>query len=912
MWPKIIASFLSVFVIFLISFLTFSSGSWKTDYYSKFKIPEEWNFSIIKDEKWDFREFESEQKSQIFMERFNYIDKIFYSKKWSYTKKLSPYLTSLRIWKWKYFFSFSYPKKYQISWSGFNLNFVWPINLYINSEDINKTDIFSSNNMAELILLGLFDNKPKTKVYIYPHMLFTLNLKFNNILANSDLFRIYQLNWDVPYVNQSLYTSTYNLEKTPNLDNYFFRGVLSYFNSQYVDNALLDSLLQEKFDNMTYDYIKKYFVIFINDNKKISYYKDLIYMNLLKISMSSKNSNGIFSETQDYFIELKKLSEDDYNEMLKILVYFKSKFILDNIPENIEKEIKYDKILEWVLWFKKLEWNYMLYYIFNLFDLWKNDNFFNWIISFSDSLLWYNWLKIEEDKLLWNSDSKNIKLGYYVSFLESIIKAHLISDFDNKKIKGIIEIFNKYSLLSVNVYWNWDIYTKKTAIVLNLNLLKELAEYVRNTFFEKDLKKWVLLVKKQKLYIDAEIIMLLDKSYNRLFSFFENNKSIFDENLEKDNLYIKDYEFISIDFSEYLSALKNYDRYKSNKNDLYNTETLMGQNDKVSYTVDDISNYLSNFNWVDKNSIKVKTDDEGIVFSVELNIGWKEFSFDLYPYDNYKLNNMYIDWEKKGYSYKLNLIKEEMSRQLSSNLDPEDKKSNDFKDFFINTFLQIKTSKPVDPTIVPDPYVPVIKEDTETLVFKRDQLIGKEFSILKGFTKIEMNNILVSDTDIKLKDVKVFFTFNEWDNNNNIYWALLNSDYSIKDHYFSNIKLRIYKNVVDWNLNIEQFGLWNEKYISIIWNIWIRSFEDFTKNLLTYYNNIVYVNNIITEKASNVEISVGSSNKVIKFNFIYNGKKYEISLLKSSIINFKRDWEKIITTTFNYTDLPNRIDLLLK
>jgi hypothetical protein len=175
-----------------------------------------------------------------------------------------------------------------------------------------------------------------------------------------------------------------------------------------------------------------------------------------------------------------------------------------------------------------------------------------------------------------------------------------------------------------------------------------------------------------------------------------------------------------------------------------------------------------------------------------------------------------------------------------------------------------------------------------------------------------MNNIIVSSTDIKLKDAKFFFTFSEWSNNNsNTYWAYLTSDYFIKDHYFNNIKLKIYKNITDWNKSIEQFWLWNERYISIIWNLGILSLRDFMSNIMSYYNNIVYVNNILVEKVSNIEISVNST-KVIKFSFNYNGKSYELSLLKSSVINFKRDWEKIITTTFNYTDLPNRIDLLLK
>jgi hypothetical protein len=132
------------------------------------------------------------------------------------------------------------------------------------------------------------------------------------------------------------------LTNSINLDNYFFKSVLSYFENEYKENKEIDPVLKENFNNMTYDYIKKYFYIFVNDNKKIAYYKDLIYMNLLSIYMSSENNNSIFLETEDYYKKLKELSQDDYNEMLKVLLYFKRKFLCDNTLENIEKETMYD------------------------------------------------------------------------------------------------------------------------------------------------------------------------------------------------------------------------------------------------------------------------------------------------------------------------------------------------------------------------------------------------------------------------------------------------------------------------------------------------------------------------------------------------------------------------------------------
>jgi hypothetical protein len=179
-------------------------------------------------------------------------------------------------------------------------------------------------------------------------------MRLNKILKNTDLFRISQLN-EISYVNQNLFTNIYKLDDFTNIDNYFFRSILSYFSNEYLKSKEDNLVLEKSFNNLTYDYIKKYFSIFVNNNKKIPYYKDLIYMNLLKIYMSSDVSNDIFIDTESYYKSLKLLSQKDYNEMLKVLVYFKSKFLIDNKLEIIDTEIKYDKILSTIFSFQKMD-----------------------------------------------------------------------------------------------------------------------------------------------------------------------------------------------------------------------------------------------------------------------------------------------------------------------------------------------------------------------------------------------------------------------------------------------------------------------------------------------------------------------------------------------------------------------------
>lgn len=512
-------------------------------------------------------------------------------------------------------------------------------------------------------------------------MLFTFNLNLNKVLKNTDLFRISQLN-DTSYVNQSLYTNNISLDNFKNIDNYFFRSILSYINNEYLLSKSNDWILKENFNNLKYDYIKKYFFIFVNDNKKISFYKDLIYMNLLKVYMSPKTSGSLIPGISDYYNKLKLLSKDYYNDMLKVLVYFKSKFLLDNNLDAIDTELKYDQVLASVFSFNKAEWNYMMYYIYNLYDLWKKDNFFSWLTSFSDTYFKSNWIKIQEDKLLWYDNSKNLKMWYYVSFLENVIKSHLLDNTKNENTVWIINLFNKYSLLSVNVYLDWSTDKKKTIIVMQLNLLKKLSEYIRNNFFESELDKWIMLVKKKWLNLSTNTISLFDKSYNNIYKFFINNKSVFDENLENDFLYLKDYEYVSLNFDEYISALKNYDKYKLIKSNLYSIETVWWSNiKKVNYTVWDIKNYLANFNWVNVESIKIKTDETWNMYNVSFSVLKKDFSFELYPYNNFSIKNIYIDWVKKNLAYSLNLIKEKMDERSKTLSLIDDKKKMILKTF---------------------------------------------------------------------------------------------------------------------------------------------------------------------------------------------------------------------------------------
>jgi hypothetical protein len=71
-------------------------------------------------------------------------------------------------------------------------------------------------------------------------------------------------------------------------------------------------------------------------------------------------------------------------------------------------------------------------------------------------------------------------------------------------------------------------------------------------------------------------------------------------------------------------------------------------------------------------------------------------------------------------TYSLNSIKEQWDERYKTASKPEDKNQNDFKNFFLNTFLKTKTG---NQTIFNDDIIELPKESIEILVFKRDKLL---------------------------------------------------------------------------------------------------------------------------------------------------------------------------------------------
>ena len=245
---------------------------------------------------------------------------------------------------------------------------------------------------------------------------------------------------------------------------------------------------------------------------------------------------------------------------------------------------------------------------------------------------------------------------------------------------------------------------------------------------------------------------------------------------------------------------------------------------------------------------------------------------------------------------------------------PENKDNYDFSRFFINTFS--KQYNDQTRQFVEEQEKEVL--DTNIAVFIRDRLIDQrvwEFSsIINSKTfDIKFENIKVilnwDFYDIKLNDVDFRLNVDIWDRREQIVWVL-NSDYvfSNQDHYFKNIKIKIYDMNLYWRWEKVFDFWWND--IEIWKNIDILDFEVEMKNILS---DIFEARNIYKDIVSNLNIRNVKldylKSWVLNFTFNYNWSQTTISVLDSSIISLRFNNKNILSTSkISFRELPTYLN----
>ncbi len=890
-----------------------------------------WLYDLqVLDQTWSLKKITTSSKNiNILAEKLSLADTIYSS--WDYTKTLTWAITHLKLKSGIYLLHLNeLHKKYIISWGWFQIKNSWPWIFLVNSFNPKKVVIFSINTKLQLSLINTETNTPASSLDLYPHTYITIKPKWNRFLLNADLFKISQ-SFPLTYFNEPLITWENNINplflqsfSSNEVEYNFLKDTFHYIlleyqkssqEIQYLSDAIFSPFPGEIF-------IKKYYELFLNNEKKQIYNENLILKSLHEIINKKEEVNESINFISETMNDLKKNNTAEYKKMLWI-IYFYYKNVLFTTNEDNTHLLNFSHLYLQLNKKKASSISPSILSLKNTFlsyDFKQSNNLYSQLNTFIK--------KYDEDE----NKKPNSSLLF---FLEQI----LITDLKDTNAKELILFFNNYVNISETYYDTNNLTILHTWLLINSKILRNFTYIIRNNFFEKErTKEWLL--KTVSLQNNTyENYILLEKNIIKLISFYNTNKNILDP--EKNNEKTLRNEYIELQkiFDEYFLALSDYKAYTIKYDSRFGGNDPIldnGKTDAEKLSKDKALIFLSNFQWLllMNTHIELKnynycqnpeieeTEDTtwNIFWEYEcykinnLNIGKETFSFLLHPYDWNKINTITFinekgEWEEKKWSYDLNDMKESLEEKYKAAQSSE-KDKYDFKKFFLNNFI-IESKKQPQPIIGGSNEPDIWTEDKFTKYFKRNKLLWTnwDFTKIDDYFSIIYNNIRMTqesnstDYDIYISWVQFWMNINKNWKTIKYSWVL-NSDYTYaSSHSFSDIDFKL----LDLKAKEQNTYLlsWNSVYI--VWDVPLESLKETLSSILNNIEAIEHIINTTSNTLGKEEISISykPENETIEFKTNYGDKHIWITMQKGQIIDFNVNDIKIIDFIFHYSELWN-------
>jgi len=881
-------------------FLVYLFFSWNNE---KIDKPKDYSHFIWKElykksEDWKIELSKSELKKDELIENWftrEWID-IFseiYSNKYDYTLSQKENSIDIELWNWTYFFDFKNPlKKVTIHWNIYDIILQNWWSLYVENWD-NTVKIISFNAKAEIQYINRKTKKLNFRSYLYPHRyigfrvrilktkvnLYSLRLSkltqgglfefsFNGILEKRNLWFIKSW-WNV-------LKDGYNNSFLNDSNKEFLLNVINdYLNKKEVfEKDLIEVKNIKVWTVFWIDYIKDYFNLFFNKNKKCLYYKTIILDDIVRLFNEKKLNNDIILRIHSNLEKLKVLDHIEYEKVYSILESYYLLSLNDYNWDFVNSKTLYVNLF-WKILNKKIN-DLLIYDIYNKFN-------FSWIDMFS-----------ELNKLfLKKVDLNPLEEDYKLLFMRDIVLNWFISwDLDNNNFNKLLDLFVLYSK-SNDI--NFDDTDKNkisdsrkeiiiiTRIIVNKDLLSVFNNSIRNRYFEKERKEWILINNSEKI-ID---IKLLKKWFNRYINFFDSNIDYLNSNDRYDSI-IKKYSLLKSEFNEYSLALSDYALYKSKKSSfesLLMTSNTLSSEEENKLSKKKFIKFISKFKWVNINWIDLILDNKESTYDIKkININWKVFSFKLYPFrwnridsivflDNNINREDYNFYNKLRFKrYDLDDLKEDYEEKKKKEKLQNAEKYNFDNIFKIIFFPEVKNTNSVN-TLSNNSKVERKYEDNVIRYFKWVKLLWNkwEFKNLESFMKIKYDNLFVKKVEwydkkakINFVDADLWFRIKKW-NKLIMSRAYVDSDYKLEwdDHYFYNTKIKPYKKDKTWK-NILLF--WDNLHIKLIWKTDLLDFKGEMNKVISNIDKIIIeYNKNINEWFSIREINYELENHTFSF-----------------------------------------------
>ncbi len=847
-------TFFTLFIIIWLFFILNISFFSKKETISNFSIPEvkTWINLLDNENKLVETKENNFNEKNIYIDYLNDLDKVYFSSN-NYKKTVLDNNINFELWNWSYIFDlYDLSNNFSINNNYFKITPKSPgsVLVEVSSAEIK---IYSFSQVLNIDLL--WNNfKKTTSLTIYPHTYFSINPSRNNFLQDADILRIASIS-KIIYIKDELLTNSLDINKgflnKINISNDKIKLLNYFINDTYTSKKTdlfdLDNIVIYKNKDLFWiKYIEKYFQIFLNEEKKVAFYKKNI-LNNISLFFSKKeeiDQKKLSEEIINDFKELKKIDLNEFNSFKSVFSYYYLSILKINDINFIDKVITFAKINTSINDFKNKEIEKSYFYlnkIYFLVDVKKDEKTFlqKNIITFLNNFLAENNIKLKEDNIdIENSKDSNSKIEYLLFFLKNILTYDV--DFSNKEsIWRLLDTYKIYFITSNKIKENLNSQTKTETLLLEfsdiyINFLKE----IRKNLFKPNLNdEWLLVL--SDIFINRDDLDKVKYIYDFINNFYTKNKWFLSS---KNYWYDSDYINYNNNFREYYLALSNYwdysIQYNKLKSDLLNTNTILEANKEIILSKENLINYLSQFNWIDLSKITYTISSQKYYIVWNLIINNDKFWFELYPNELNLIKNIFKNNEKLSLSYELDSIKTDL-KILYEDAEDKDKSKYDFRNFFLNTFYYKKEEDKNKYEVEKDS----IWESKIVSIFKRGKLFWTtwDFNILKWYLDIKYNDVKVEFLNNKYNINIINSILNTsiliWEDDKNIL-AKVKAEYVFndKDHYFKNIYITFYDRDLFNAWKEEKLFWWKE--FRIFKNINILDFKtELNKEIISIYKN---------------------------------------------------------------------------
>lgn len=862
-------TFSLVFTLFLFS-ITFLFSDWEESFI-KIENNYLWYEEVwIQDDEYLFSKIEDFSKEEFIVDNISLINKSYFILKenWNYSVDETDKTIEINIDKWIFIFDIDdISQDYNIINNDFKIKPKSPWKFLVDARDPLAIKILSFESILDYRILN--KDSEIRKIYVYPKMLLSYNSKAIKMSKSSNFLIMpflnidFSLNWNS--INEILDELKLNSDDTANN----LLKILAVIDKKQKNNSI-SKLLDVKNKNIYWlNFINKYFFSFLNDEKKLIYYKKNIVKLLLSFNFEKKSTkqDEILSKIEESLNWIKDLDEDVYNEMFTLLVSFYDVLLKAPDISYLDKSIKFLSFLQKNFDYSnswKFEHSY--FYISKVMDLLNSWNFKN--KDFKDSLnnfLNYyfekndieDWNLFDSDKVKnqnFLTDSHISEIQYKLFFLENILTSESINFFDKDWLDSMLSILDTYikTNRSINDYLkanSQENYSKLTeALEISFfDVSNSIFTNLKDTFFLDEVDEfWLLQTSENKNKVSSMQLDSTKHILDNIMDFTINNTSNLSSQKRKYHWKII---ILDREYEKYISALTDFEMYKNeywklNKK-LTETKTISQLTPIEEINKDDVEEYLGTFNWLSTSFLDITPYWDWIFKVDSLYVLWGVMSFDINTSLKNKINNIIYKWEEISDIFKLDDI-EEQYKELFETAEEDERDKYDFKNFFVNIFWEKEEEKEI--IIIEE----VKKESPTVIAFKREKLFSErwEFPVILDFLWLNNNNVFIeliwTNYDISIDEAQ-FKMLIPLDTPISVIWKLSSKYlFSSDNHHFSKPVITLYNAETSGE---EEIVLFNESTFKLDYDIHILELEEeitqaLTKfyKLLPEYSNIVWRN----------------------------------------------------------------------